>query len=128
MEKNSRRIFYINPGDWTWWAWTITAILLFVGLGGQTWGFVGAMALTVVQGMVLLVRDRSVAAFSVQLRVAYLVVLLISYLPVMRWLYWLPAVGTLALVIFGYCLLARFLSMLPWNSREPYSLARLRRT
>ncbi len=46
----------------------------------------------------------------------------------MRWLYWLPTVGTFALIIFGYCLLARMLSLLPWNSKEAYTLSRLRRT
>ena len=46
----------------------------------------------------------------------------------MRWLYWLPVVGTFALVIFGYCLLARVLSLLPWNLREPHSLGLWRRT
>jgi hypothetical protein len=54
--------------------------------------------------------------------------MLICYLPPIRWLYWLPAVGTLALVVFGYCLLARILSLLPWNSPETCSIARLRRT
>jgi hypothetical protein len=46
----------------------------------------------------------------------------------MRWLYWLPTVGTFALIVFGYCLLARLLSLLPWNGRDAYTLARLRRT
>jgi hypothetical protein len=81
-----------------------------------------------VQGAILLVRDRSTAAFSVQLRVAYLILLLISYPRAMRWLYWLPTVGTFALIVFGYCLLARVLSLMPWNSNESYNLDRLRRT
>jgi hypothetical protein len=128
MTRTSRRIFYINLTDWTWWVWTVTTILLFVGLAGFSLAFIGAMVVTAGQGITLLVRDRSFAAFSVQLRMAYLVLLLVSYAPAMRWLFWLPAVGTLALVLFGYCLLARILSLLPWNSREAYSLARLRRT
>jgi hypothetical protein len=128
MKRSSGRLFYINLGDWTWWAWTITTVLLIVGLSGYSLAFVGAMAVTAGQGLVLLVRDRSLAAFSVQLRAAYLLLLLISYPPPMRWLYWLPTVGTFALIVFGYCLLARVLSLLPWNSGEAYTLARLRRT
>ena len=128
MKRSSGRLFYINPGDWTWWAWTITTVLLIVGLSGHSLAFVGAMAVTAGQGLVLLVRDRSLAAFSVQLRAAYLLLLLIAYPPPMRWLYWVPTVGTFALIIFGYCLLARLLSLLPWNSRDAYTLARLRRT
>ncbi|WP_269527174.1 hypothetical protein [Coraliomargarita parva] len=90
--------------------------------------FLAAIALTVAQGIVLWVPERSVTAFPVQLRIAYLGLLIVCYLPSMRWLYWLPTVGTFALVLFGYCLMARFLSLLPWNSSERYSLDRLRRT
>jgi hypothetical protein len=123
----SRPLFYIRPTDWTWWAWTITTALLIVGLSGYGVAFIVAMAVTAGQALVLLVRDGPVA-FSVQLRAAYLVLLIFCYPPPMRWLYWLPTVGTFALIVFGYCLLARILSLLPWNSREPYTVARLRRT
>jgi hypothetical protein len=125
---DSRRVLYMKMDDWTWWAWTITTALLIAGLSGYPLAFIAAMAVTAGQGLILLVRDRSVAAFSVQLRVAYLILLLISYPPSMRWLYWLPAVGTFALIVFGYCLLARVLSLLPWNSNESHSMDRLRRT
>jgi hypothetical protein len=128
MATTSRRIIYINPGDWTWWAWAVTTVLLVVGLSGYSLAFIGAMAVTAGQGVVLLVRDASPAAFSVQLRAAYLILLVVAYPAPMRWLYWLPTVGTFALVVFGYCLLARVLSLLPWNSREAYTLDRLRRT
>ena len=128
MKKSSRRIFYIKPDDWTWWAWTITTALLVVGLSGYTPAFIGAMAMTGGQGLIMLGRDRRPAAFSVQLRAAYLLLLLLCYLPPLRWLYWLPTVGTFALIAFGYCLMARVLSLLPWNSREAYTLSRLQRT
>jgi len=118
----------MNLDDWTWWVWTITAAQLMAGLLGYSLAFIGAIVVTAGQGFVLLVRDRCLAAFSVQLRVAYLLLLLICYPAPMRWLYWLPTVGTFALILFGYCLLARLLSLLPWNSHESFTLARLRRT
>jgi len=126
-ERQDRRFFFLL-GDWTWWAWLITAILLAIGLYGQPVAYVAAMVLTVVQTVVMMVRERSVFNFAVQLRVAYLVLLLISYIPQMRWLYWLPTVGTFALVIFGYCLMARMLSLFPWNRQEKLSVGLLRRT
>lgn len=128
MKKSSRRLLYINLNDWTWWAWTITTVLLIGGLAGYSLAFVGAMVVTAGQGIILLVRDRSPAAFSVQLRVAYLLLMLISFPSPMRWFYWLLAVGTIALVVFGYCMMARILSLFPWNSRETCTLDRLRRT
>jgi hypothetical protein len=128
MTKSSRRHFYINLTDWTWWAWTITTVLLIVGLCGFNPAFVVAMAVTAGQGIILLVRDRSPAAFSVQIRAAYLLLMLISYPSPMRWFYWLLLLGTIALIVFGYCTMARLLSLLPWNSREACTLDRLRRT
>src|SRR5215211_7570353 len=99
MKMNSPRRIYLKLDDWTWWAWTITAVLLAIGLAGYDRAYLGAMALTAGQGVVLLARDRSLLAFSVQLRVAYLLLLLVCYLPGMHWLFWLPTVGTFALVI-----------------------------
>lgn len=128
MRNKARRLFYINLGDWTWWAWVLTTVLLVVGLTGHGLAFIGAMAVTAGHGFVLLVRDRSFAAFSVQIRAAYLLLMLISYPPPMRWFYWLLLAGTFALVVFGYCVLARILSLLPRNSNEPHTLARWRRT
>jgi hypothetical protein len=55
-------------------------------------------------------------------------VLVLCLVSGLRWLFWLPVVGTLVLVLFGYCLLARTLSLFPWNRRETLSLGLLRRT
>jgi hypothetical protein len=128
MKRGSRRLFHIKLDDWTWWAWMITTALLILGLSGYGLAFIGAIVVTAGQGFILLRRDRNPAAFSVQLRAAYLLLLLLCYPPPMRWFYWLPTVGTFALIVFGYCLLARILSLLPWNSQESHTLDRWRRT
>jgi len=126
-DPGSRRCF-ILLGDWTWWVWVLTAILLAIGLFGRPLAFVAAIGLTAAQTIVMVIRERSVSAFSVQLRIGYLLLLGICFIPQLRWLYWLPTVGTFALVIFGYCLMARLLSLLPWNRQEPISADLLRRT
>lgn len=123
-----RRRFYFLVNDWTWWAWTLTAILLTIGLFGSPLAFVVAMVVTFIQGIALLLREKNVLAFSVQLRIAYFMLLGICYVPSMRWLYWLPMVGTFALAIFGYCLLARVLSLFPWNRQETLSADLIFRT
>jgi hypothetical protein len=94
-----QRHFFILADDWTWWAWTLTATLLAIGLAGYPSAFITAMAITALQAIAQ-----------------------------MRWLYWLPTLGTFALVIFGYCLLARALYLLPWNRQESLSADLLRRT
>ena len=128
MKTISRRLFYINLTDWVWWAWALTTVLLLAGLFGYDQALIGAAGVTAAQGLIVLARDRSLRAYSVQLRSAYLLLVLICALPHTRWLYWSLVAGTLALILFGYCFLTRVLSLLPWNSGEAYTLDRLRRT
>jgi hypothetical protein len=128
MNNHSRKRFYINLNDWVWWAWMLTTVLLIAGLCGYASALAGATVVTATHGLIVLARDRSPLAYSVQLRTAYGLLLLVCYLPHTRWLYWLIIAGTLALNVFGYCFLTRVLSLLPWNSHEAYTLDRLRRT
>ena len=127
-ETDARRWLFIMPQDWTWWVWLVSACLLLVGLMGMPKAFSATLLLSIAQFILFLARERAFNAFPVQLRLAYTLLLTICLLPPMRWLYWLPAVGTSALVIFGYCLLARMLSLLPWNRAEPITIDLLRRT
>ncbi|MCA1804518.1 MAG: hypothetical protein LC646_04035 [Xanthomonadaceae bacterium] len=43
-------------------------------------------------------------------------------------IYFIQIIGTTAMMLFDYCPLARFLSLMPWNRREPFSLDLLKRT
>ena len=128
MNPTARRWLFIMPQDWTWWVWLVMACLLLIGLVGLPEGFLAALLLSSAQSVLFLARERAVKAFSVQLRLAYTLLLIICFLPPIRWLYWLPALGTFALVVFGYCLMARALSLLPWNRTEPIAADLLRRT
>jgi hypothetical protein len=126
--KTNERLLFILINDWTWWAWALTATLLAIGLFEFPGAFLAAMGLTIAQAMVMLIREKKWSAFPVQLRLAYLALLAISLPPPLRWLYWVPTLGTFALVTFGYCLMARLLSLLPWNRSETLSLDLLVRT
>lgn len=114
----------------SWWYWLAIAACLTVGVAGSPAGFVFAIAIAAVQLIHFAVRERSVAAFAVQVRLGYLAVLLLFFtLPEnLRWLYWLAVIGTWATVLFGYCLMARMVSLLPWNRKESFSLGLLQRT
>jgi hypothetical protein len=127
-EAAARRWLFIMPQEWTWWVWLVTACLLLIGLLGMPEAFPATLLLSVAQFILFLARERAFKAFPVQLRLGYTLLLTICFCPSMRWLYWLPAVGTSALVIFGYCLMARMLSLLPWNRAEPITIDLLRRT
>jgi hypothetical protein len=126
--QEARRWLIIMPKDWTWWVWLVTACLLLIGLMGMPEAFFAALLLSIAQSVLFIARERAFGAFPVQLRLAY-TLLLISccFLPI-RWLFWLPTIGTFALVIFGYCLIARMLSLLPCNRTEPITADLVRRT
>jgi len=128
MNPTVRRWLFIMPQDWTWWVWLVMACLLLIGLVGLPEAFLAALLLSSAQFILFLARERAFKAFPVQLRLAYTLLLIICFLPPIRWLYWLPALGTFALVVFGYCLMARALSLLPWNRTEPIAADLLRRT
>jgi hypothetical protein len=118
----------LMPRETSWWIWLATATLLAAGLAGAEIAFVGAILLSAAQTGSHLRQHHSLRPYPVQIRVAYTALLILCYLPIMRWLYWLPCVGTFALVLVGYCLLARVLSLMPWNRTEPITPALLWRT
>ncbi|EWS58357.1 hypothetical protein Y694_03766 [Methylibium sp. T29-B] len=102
----------------SWWYWAVTAALLIAGLAGWAGAFHAATALSALQVLHFRWREGRFAAFPVQVRLAFTGLLLLAAWPPMKGLFWVPAIGTTAQVLFGYCLLARGLSLLPWNRRE----------
>jgi len=112
--------------DISWWYWAATVPLLAAGLYGYPSGFHAAMALTAFQCVHFYLREKRLAAFPVQ--VAYLGLLLIAQWQPLYWIYWVQLIGTLAMVLFNYCFLARCLSLLPWNRTRPLSAGLLLRT
>ena len=111
-----------------WWYWLATVILLTAGVSGRPAGFALAIGLTVVQLIHFSMRERSLIAFPLQVRLAYWLLLLIALPENLQWIYWIPTIGTWAQVLFGYCAMARAGSLLPWNRKQPLSFALLEQT
>jgi len=112
----------------SWWYWLVTVGLLTAGVFGWPTGFLLAIGLTVFQLIHFTLRERSMTAFPVQVRLGYLLLLLIALPENLQGIYWIPTLGTWAQVLFGYCLMARMVSLLPWTRREAFSLGLLKRT
>jgi hypothetical protein len=91
-------------------------------------GFMLAIGLTMVQLVHFMLREGSPTGVPVQVRFWYLVLLLVALPEPMQWIYWIPTIGTWAQLIFGYCTMARCVSLLPWNRREPFSAGLVART
>ena len=121
-------MFMIDYKQLNWWYWFVTACLLTAGLAGYQIGFVLAIGLSLVQLIHFTIREQSMTAFPVQVRFWFLMLVLAAFPEPMQIIYWLPAAGTWARSIFGYCLMARTLALMPWNRREPFSLDVLTKT
>lgn len=106
----------------SWWYWLATGLLLAGVLWGCPLGFGPPIGLTLVQGLHYLAREGSVRAFPVQVRVAYLVWMLAGLWAPLGFFLWIQLAGTAASVLVDYCLMARTVSLLPWNRRSPLTL------
>jgi len=118
----------LMPRQLTWWIWLVTLALMVVGLAGYAFGFIAAIVLTLAHTLLFWRKTRDRRAISVQIRLAYALLLALCLIPQLRWLNWLSAVGAVAMLVFGYCAMGRTLSLLPWNRTELLSLNLLRRT
>jgi hypothetical protein len=121
-------MFMIEYKDIGWWYWLVSACLLTLGVSGNPTGFILAIGLTVFQLIHFLIRERSIKSFPVQVRIGYLLLLLVALPKPLQLIYWIPTIGTWAQIIFGYCAMARYVSLLPWNRSEKFSLGLLNKT
>ena len=112
----------------SWWFWVVTAILLSFGFLWSPIFFKLAIFLTIIQTIYFSIRLKSITSFPVQVRVCYLSLLIVSQPHMLQWLYWVPAIGTWAQVLVGYCLMARCVSMFPWNREENFSFQYFKNT
>jgi len=121
-------MFMIEYRDLAWWYWLVTVCLLSAGLAGWDPGFMSAIGFTLFQLIHFAIRERSVTAFPVQVRFWFLVLLLIALPKPLQLIFWLPTLGTWAQIMFGYCTMARCVSLLPWNRQESLSVNLLKKT
>jgi hypothetical protein len=123
-------MFMIEYRALSWWYWLAIVACLTAGVSGWPTGFLFAIGLAALQLVHFIVRERSIAAFPIQVRLGFLLALLlfISLPETLHWLFWLPTIGTWTTVLFGYCPMARIVSLLPWNRREAFSLGLFKRT
>jgi hypothetical protein len=118
----------MDPRSLRWWYWTSTAGLLGAALAGWGPGLAAAAAWVAFQLAHYLAREGTLRAFPAQTRIAYLALLAAGTWPPLGFVHVLQLAGTCISVTTGYCLLARLVSLLPWNRTQPLTLERLGRT
>lgn len=120
-------MFMLDYKELSWWYWLLTACMLSAGIAGFKIGFLLAIAITIFQLIHFIFLEKNITAFPVQVRFWYLILLLVSLPEPMQLLYWAPTVGTWLQLIFGYCTMARSVSLFPWNRSEKFSVNLLKR-
>ena len=108
--------------------WAATTLLLAGVVSGCSDCLPAVIGLNIIQVIHFIYREKSLMAFPVQVRISYLGLLFLAQAPYLFWIFWWQLIGTAAMVLFQYCFLARCLSLMPWNKREPYSVSLLKRT
>lgn len=114
--------------DPSWLHWATTVPLLAGVLAGKPWALALAMTLCAALTGYYFARLRALKPFPVQVRLVYFTLLALGTIPGLHGIYWVPLVGTSAVVFTGYCPLARLLSLLPVNRRERLTGSLLCRT
>ena len=117
----TRRKSMLPKQDLMWWYWLATIPFLTVGILGEQNGLIIVAALTSFQILHFFLREKSMSAFPVQVRIAYLCWFSIGLLPYMQWMLWIQLAGTSLSVLINYCAMARLTSLAPWNHHQPLS-------
>ena len=117
--------FSIALNSREWWYWALTFVCMVTGLAANTitgeqaayisaYGFYGVIVISVMQTIEYVVRTGAVS-FPSQVRLVYTVFVIIALFDPTRIFYWMLLVGTFMVTVFGRCIIARVLAMMPWN-------------
>ena len=117
----TRRKSMLPKQDLMWWYWLATIPFLTVGILGEQGGLIIVVALTSFQTLHFFLREKSLSAFPVQVRIGYLSWFSIGLLPYMQWMLWIQLACTCLSVLIDYCAMARLMALTPWNRKQPLS-------
>ena len=109
-----------------WWYWAATVLALAAEGVWRAAGLV-AVGLGVIQLFHFYARAGTFGALPVQVRAAFLGLLLAGLWPPLVAVHWFQIAGTIARVAFEYCALSRTLALMPWNRTQPLTLRLVRR-
>jgi hypothetical protein len=104
--------------------WQLTALLLVASFMHWPWGLPLAWMLSGLQVVhSALARRGNGPSLELQVRLVFFGLLALGTLPGLRPLHLLQFAGLNAIVVADYCVLARLLTLLPWNRSVPLSWA-----
>ena len=107
----------INFKSLEWWYWFVTLIAMITGLLGMVQGFYGVIFVSVVQTVHFSV-SRGFTAFPTQVRFVYGLFTIAALFDPTRIFYGVLLIGTIMVVLFNSCFIAKVLMLMPWNRNE----------
>ena len=128
MSINSGSLWDTMPGNIrgkiVWVIWFITWVGLLAGFFNRDFYEYVVFFSAAHAVFVLVLLQLRASAFPAQVRIAYFLWVAVgTYVPYMTILMYITTIGLATNLFAGYCPLARMLYLLPWNRKEPFSLA-----
>ena len=106
----------IELADPFWWFWAVTLVFIVAAVAGWTPGYYIVIAISALQLVVFILRERSLMAFPTQICIVYFAWSLAGLWAAIRLpFYILLLLGTIMVVFFGRCSIALMLKYMPWN-------------
>src|SRR3989338_2950432 len=111
-----------------WWYLFATQLSVLCAIFIDVSGVYAALVLCVAQIVHFGIEDKSFLSFSCQIRLALAALFLTALYEPLGGVLWIPAIGLTARLTVNYCLLARLMSLLPWNRKQPLTWALVKKT
>ena len=105
----------IHPDSLEWWIWPVIFVFLLSGMLGWQKGFYVVIAISAIQSVYFIVKEKSLRVFPSQVRFVYLLFTIIGMFDPTHIWYGLMTLSTFMVAFFDKCLLARMLILMPWN-------------
>ncbi len=104
-----------------WWYLLATWALILSGLLVSAAGIFAAIALCFAQAVHFGIEDKSFLSFTCQVRYVMIAMLAAGLWEPLNGVYWIMVLGLTARLTVNYCLLARFMALMPWNRKQAFN-------
>lgn len=113
----------IEPRNFFWWLWIITMGFIASAVAGWIPGYYVVMALSALQVIIFLVREKDKLAFPTQVRIIYFCLTLLGLWKAVRLpFYAILLLSTFMGTVLGRCTITLLIRNASWNKNRPARL------
>jgi hypothetical protein len=115
--------YVINFRSIYWVFWFVTLILIIAAIAGCSACYYIVMAISFVQVLFFVIKEKSLNAFPTQIRITYFLITLLGFWEEVRlYVFILLLFGTIMVTFFDKCSISVLLSKMPWNKGKEIRL------